>query len=388
MQSQYRGCWLDKTAGTAPGAVRGQGRAWAWGAMVCLAWSLAGCGPGSQPAAGPGAPAPADVAAGASAPALDGLDAQDLRSRAAQALREQRIHTPAGDSAVEYYLALRERAPAEAGVKAALAELQPYVVIAAEQALGDGQAAESQRLLDLLARMDPQAPALPRLREGLRTAAAEREQRERTEAERIEAERLAAERLAAERAAAARVLAAQAARPGAGSEAPRPAPAEAGGTQARSAPASASAPSAGQAVSPEAPSRPAASPATSPAATVAAPSVAAPPSPAPAAGPARSIAPAAAPARSPARVAAPRLVADATPRYPRTALSRRIEGRVEIAFSVLPDGSTGAAQVVSSEPAGVFDEAALAAVGRLRFEASGQAHSMRRTLNFKLPSAR
>nr|WP_255610954.1 TonB family protein [Lysobacter sp. ESA13C] len=82
----------------------------------------------------------------------------------------------------------------------------------------------------------------------------------------------------------------------------------------------------------------------------------------------------------------PRLLADASPRYPLPALNRKIEGSVEISFTILPDGRVGAPRLVSSEPAGVFDAAALAAVARLRFEASGQSHTARRTLNFRLPS--
>ncbi|MGJ7904244.1 TonB family protein, partial [Lysobacter sp. 1R34A] len=84
--------------------------------------------------------------------------------------------------------------------------------------------------------------------------------------------------------------------------------------------------------------------------------------------------------------AMPRLVADASPRYPLPALNRKIEGSVEVSFTILPDGRVGAPRLVSSEPAGVFDAAALAAVARLRFEASGQSHAARRTLNFRLPS--
>lgn len=347
-------------AGQGPGARRRNG-AWGWqdaAAGVALGLGLAilsGCGSG-QPAASESAaaaPAAAQDAADRAAPlppALDELDAGGLRDRAARALREQRIHTPAGDSAVDYYLALREKTPGHADVAAALTELQPYVVIAGEQALADGDLAESRRLTDLLARMDPQAPALPRLREGLRSAQGEHERRAREDAE----------RLAGERAEAATLARAQAAQRTAAANAALKAQANASAAAADEAAARASTPPA-----------PVPHPAAASAASAA---------PAPAAAAAATPA-----APKPAAKIAPRLIADASPRYPSVAITRKLEGSVEVAFTIQPDGSTGAARVLSSQPAGVFDEAALSAVARLRFEASGQSHPARRTLNFKLP---
>lgn len=322
--------------------------AWARAAGSCL-WlalclGLTACG----------AAAPADPPHAAAAQAdgevlpepLVELDGEGLRARAAQALREQRIHTPAGDSAVDYYLALRDKEPGQIDVISALGELQPYVVIAGEQALLDDDLAESQRLLRLLERMDPQAPALPRLREGLRTATAARERKAREETQRLLAER------------ADTALATPATRP---------------------LPAAASAAIKADAVASALAADEAAARASTPAAPVASvASMATPPASPPVAGAANL-------ASAPAR-AMPRLIADASPRYPLPALNRKIEGSVEISFTILPDGRTGAARLVSSEPAGVFDDAALAAVARLRFEPSGQSHAARRTLNFKLPS--
>jgi protein TonB len=317
------------------------------GASVGLSVLLAGCGSGESSKAQPAASAQAEAveAAAPLPPALTELDADGLRARAAQALREQRIHTPAGDSAVDYYLALRDKEAGQIDVISALSELQPYVVIAGEQALLDDDLAESKRLQDLLARMDPQAPALPRLREGLRAAGAARERKAREETERLMAERTDAS--------AARVLSAQRERTAAANTAMKAA-------------AAASAQAADEA----------AAQASTPAAPVPGPAVAAPP-PVAASAIARS---------APAAKPMPRLIADASPRYPLSALNRRIEGSVEISFTIQPDGHTSAPRLVSSQPAGVFDEAALAAVSRLRFEASGEAHTARRTLNFKLPS--
>ena len=271
-------------------------------------------------------------------PALASLDIERLRTLAAEALRSQRTYAPTGDNAVEYYLALRDKAPGEATVANALQELQPYVLIAAEQAMAGGELTEAQRLLDLLARVDAQAPALPRLRAGLDAAHAAQTQRLAD----LQAED---QRLAQQRAAAL----ANAAKPAA---------------PASIAPASAP---------------PAASVAPAP------PPVAAVPAPAPVE-PIAIAAPPPAPRRDEAAARPlPRLISDSAPRYPLSALNRRIEGSVQIAFVIQPDGSVTAVRLLSSTPPGVFDEAALAAVSRWRFEAGGQRVPTSRTLSFRLP---
>ncbi|MGO1070574.1 TonB family protein [Lysobacter sp. CA199] len=313
------------------------------GAGLCVVLSACGSADPAAARSDAAAAAPAATMHDPLPPALEELDVGGLRSRAAQALREQRIHTPAGDSAVDYYLALRDKEPGQIDVINALSELQPYVVIAGEQALLDDDLGESERLQRLLARMDPQAPALPRLREGLRAAQAARERKAREETQRLIVERTDTAALRASTVQRERTAAANA---------------------AIKAEAAASAIAADEAAAK------AETPATSGAAPVAEPAAPTPTATA---------------RNAPARPT-PRLIADASPRYPLSALNRRIEGRVEISFTILPDGRTGAARLVASEPAGVFDEAALAAVARLRFEASGEAHTARRTLNFKLPS--
>jgi len=56
-------------------------------------------------------------------------------------------------------------------------------------------------------------------------------------------------------------------------------------------------------------------------------------------------------------------VAMPEPTYPRGALRNRVEGWVEVEFTVTERGSTRDLQVVASEPQGVFDAATVAAVG-------------------------
>ncbi|SFK51768.1 energy transducer TonB [Lysobacter sp. cf310] len=302
-------------------------------AAVAALACLAACG---------GAQAPQSVQASSSLdavptrPALANLDAQRLRMLAAQALRGQRMYAPAGDNAVEYYLALRDKQPGDAIVANALQELQPYVLIAGEQALAGGELNEAQRMLDLLARVDAQAPALPRLRESLLAArAAQVEQSQRLDAQQAEQLRLAQQRALANAAKPAAPIAA----------APAPATIAA----------------------PPAPAPAAASPAPLPESAAIAP-----PPPAP-----RNAAPVSRPL--------PRLISDSAPRYPLSALNRRIEGSVQIAFVIQPDGSVTAVRLLSSTPPGVFDEAALAAVSRWRFEAGGERVPTSRTLSFRLP---
>src|SRR5690606_12249087 len=110
----------------------------------------------AAPAAQPPAPA---VAA-----SVQAMGADQLREAATQALRENRMYAPAGDNAMEYYLALRDKLPDDPAVASALTDLMPYTVIAAELAVSREQFDEAQRLVALLEKADPPAPAPPRSR--------------------------------------------------------------------------------------------------------------------------------------------------------------------------------------------------------------------------------
>lgn len=57
-----------------------------------------------------------------------------------------------------------------------------------------------------------------------------------------------------------------------------------------------------------------------------------------------------------------------TPEYPDAARTQGTEGFVVVAFSVNTDGSIDNVRIVESTPPGVFDEVALDAAARLRFE--------------------
>ncbi|WP_220396280.1 energy transducer TonB [Arenimonas terrae] len=297
-------------------------------AIACMSAVLVACSSPPEPAA-----APAPVAADAGAPVRQ--DESGLRQAAAAALDEQRIYTPAGDSAIEHYLALRRLQPGDAGVDTALLELLPYALIATEQAVGRGDLAEARRLVALIGQVDPQAPALSRLHDGIAAAEAEADRRIVAAAEAAKRDEL---------------LAAQAA-----------VRAE---EQVRSRPDVAPAP-----------------PTAAPSSAVVAPAVtrAAPEMPA-----AVGQAPAPAPGAAQPVVRVPRLLDAPSPRYPLSALRRKIEGSVTVEFTAQPDGSVSSPRVLTADPAGLFDEAALAAASRWRFERLPAAVTTARIVQFRL----
>jgi protein TonB len=59
------------------------------------------------------------------------------------------------------------------------------------------------------------------------------------------------------------------------------------------------------------------------------------------------------------------------PTYPRNALTRRVAGWVEVAFTVDTSGRTRDVRVINADPPGIFEKAALAAVNRWRFDPAG-----------------
>lgn len=294
------------------------------GAALCLA----ACGDAARPAEVEGSASPADGMAGAGVVAA----VTAPYARAERALAAGRILAPAGDNAIEHYLDACAQPSERVRARAALAELQPYVLIAAEQAIARGDGREAARLQALIARIDPGAPALPRLRAGLDALVRAQEARDADGG----AASMPSSAAGASAAAVERIVATAA-------------------TESETSPARA----------PEPP--PAAAPAT---AIVQAPP---PPSmPAP-------------PASRGVEARAPRLLQDAQPRYPLPALRARIEGEAQVAFTIQPDGSVRNARLLSSTPPGMFEASALAVAQRWRFEATGRAHYSRRTVHFRLP---
>lgn len=290
--------------------------------------------------------------------ALERADADELRVLARQAMQAQRLFAPARDNAIEYYLRLRSREANDASAQAALVDLQPQLVIAVEQAIANASYPEARRMLQLLQQVDANAPALPRLQAtiaGAETAA--RDQALAVDAE-ARAKAVQAEldlRRQAQESAAKLAGEGAPARPDSNTAAPL-------NTASRPAPATAAPIS-------DAP-RPAAPQPQ-------------PPQPQPQPQPV-----AAAPAPTPAAVrsnAMPKLVRQIAPRYPSDAGPRNLAGKVGVAFTIDGDGNVESPRVTSSDLPRAFERAALQAVSRWKFEATGASHASSSTVQFDPP---
>lgn len=315
------------------------------GAPLFLILVIAACSkePAQPDAASPAANAPAAAKPVAPEQAVSSqvkaLNTDQLRESASNALRENRIYAPAGDNAMEYYLALREKQPDDPGVNSALTDLLPYTLIAAEQSIGREEFEEAQRLSAIIEKTNPNAPALPRLKQSIEAAQAAVAQRAVAKEEKVEQDKRLAEqqRLAqqaeeqkAKEAAAAAEVARQ-------QEAARIEAARKQATERAEAE----------------PAKPAATAAAKPAV----------PAPAP---------------------AAPvlRVVSAPAPRYPAEALRAGTAGEVLVEFTVATDGSVSSARVVRSNPSRVFDREALNATKRWKFEPISEPVTTRRTIGF------
>jgi len=310
------------------------------GVALAVACSAAACQP--MDTAEPAAETTSTAAGDAAAPPARGIAGDTARARAAAATRDGRMYTPAGDSAIDHWLAARTQSPDDAAVATAIIELQPYLLIACEDAIARGQFDEARRLLSLMSRSTPRAPALPRL--GRAIAAGE-----------AEAVALAAREAQMEEEAKARADA-------------DAAPGEARAAVTRE----------GALTTPtlSVPPTPTAPPQQVPRTEIAAGTTPSPKPPPP-------LPPAAAkPARA---TSAPALMRAAEPHYPMIAMHRGIEGSVEVAFTVQSDGSVANARVLSAQPRGVFERAALDAVARYRFESGTEPHQTMQTIHFRLP---
>lgn len=310
---------------------------------------LAAC---SKPAPEASAPAPASTAASTTAPPppavsaeVQAMGADQLREAAGKALDENRIYAPGGNNAVEYYLALRDKAPQDPAVASALTDLLPYTVIAAEQSLARENFIEAQRLVALIEKADAKAPALPRLKQSIAASQQAATQREldasksaEQQAKQAEEQRLAAQKTAAEQQAAQQQAAQQLATQRATEQARQQEAARAAPTNPPPAPAAATAPANN------------------------------PPAPQPA-----ETAPAA---------PALRAVSQPPPRYPADALRAGTSGEVLVEFTVGTDGSVTSARVVRSTPPRVFDREAVAAAKRWKFAPIAAPTTTRRTINF------
>ncbi|TBR12973.1 MAG: energy transducer TonB [Lysobacter sp.] len=330
---------------------------------VAMGLVLAGCGKDEAPAtANPQAAKPAATPQTVISEKVSALAPDALRAAATKAYNENRLYAPAGDNAIEYYLALRDKVPGDAAVSSALVDLLPMAVIATEQSVARDDFTEAQRLSALIGKADPSHPALARLKGAIaaqQQAAAQRAVQQQLSAEdqakkqvelekkRIEdqkkqqelaakqlatkevTDRAAADRAAADRAAADRAAADRAAADRAAAD--RAAAAQ---RQAAERPAATTTPA-----------RPAAAAAGSGSSEL-------------------------------------RALSTPAPEFPPEALRAAQSGEVQVEFTVSPDGSVSAARVVRANPPRVFDRAAVNAVKRWRFAPVDAPVTARRTIAF------
>ena len=310
------------------------------------------------PAAGQVAPVPTPESVVSAS--VNAMNPDQLRSEASKAYDENRLYAPAGSNAMEYYLALRDKLPADAGASSALTDLLPMTVIATEQGITREDFAEAKRLAALIEKADAQHPALARLKTAItsgETAAQQRAETQKLTAEE-EAKRQAdlirqreedqrrQQEQARQQAAAATATPAQPAAQtaAAAAEAERLRVAEAERQRAAAAAAEQQRQAAAAAQTAAQPARPAASTELRP-------------------------------------------ISQPAPRYPQAAQRAGATGSVQVEFTVTRDGSVDNVRVVSSDAPRQYqrelEREATAAVKRWRFQPVAEATTTRRTISFQ-----
>jgi len=318
-------------------------------AVLAVSLVLAACGkdqPAEQ-AQTTAATAPAPTPETAVSSAVTAMTADQLREAASKAYSENRLYAPTGDNAVEYYLALRDKSPADAAAASALTDLLPMTVIAIEQSVNRDDFSEAKRLSALLEKADAQHPALARLKASIAAQEATAAQRAQAltaeeEAKRqkeLEDKRLADQKKQQEEAA--KKLATRQAAEKASSD-------KASEDKATADRAAADRRAAEQAAADRraAEQRTAATAAAAPSAT--------------------DLRPISMPA----------------PKFPPEALRAGTSGSVLVEYTVGTDGTVTAARVVRSRPARIFDREAVEAVRKWRFQPVAAPVTTRREISF------
>ena len=326
---------------------------------VAVACALGACKKDEAAAeAGPAAAqqAPAPTPESVVSATVSAMGADQLRSEASKAYGENRLYAPAGNNAMEFYLALRDKAPADAGASSALTDLLPMTVIATEQGIAREDFVEAKRLAALIEKADAQHPALSRLKASIASS-------ETAALKRVEDQKLTAEEEAKRKADQLKKREEDQRRQ---QEQQRQQVQQQEQTQREAAQREAAQREAAQReeAQREAAQREAAQR-----------QQAAAPTPAPAA----------------ARPAAPstelRPISHPGPKYPPAAQRAGATATVQVEYTVGTDGSITSARVVSSDATRQFqrdfEREALNAVKRWRFQPIGQATTSRRTISFE-----
>jgi protein TonB len=267
------------------------------------------------------APAPVNVGA---------MSLNELLAEARKAMNEQRMLTPAGNNAFEFYLRVLEKQPGNQVAVDALRETFPFGANSAEQAINQRDFGEAQRQIDLLAKADPANYTLTILRSKLdaqrklqdreQQLASDKERQQQQAAQKAVTDKAEADRLAAEQQKASLAEQQRAAQTRAAQQAEA-----ARQQQQQAAPQTASA----------APSEGGGGSGTH----------------------------------------GPVLIKGGQPRYPTAAMRSAQEGWVEVSFTISPTGDVGNVKVLDAQPRHVFDRAAVDAVTRWKYEPAMQAGS-------------
>ena len=259
---------------------------------------------------------------------------KDLRAKARQAVIEQRWYKPTGNSALEYYLALKRKlATPDESVDTALADILPYAVIGMDQAIANFDDREALRLEGLIRMADPGAPALARVKSDLEKMKIRQAQ--------AETDKASADELAAENEAKAKDDAAKAKE-----DAAKKAKDEAAKAEQTSAAPVAAAPA--------------------PVVQAPAPVVQAP----------------APVVQAPAAKAAVTPLQTPQPDYPREALMAGTKGEVVAEISINGAGEVTGVRIISASPRGVFEKSVISTVRRWKYQGNGENTTVRRTFVF------
>ena len=258
---------------------------------------------------------------------VEALSLNDLLAEARKAMNQQRVISPAGNNAFEFYLKVLQKQPGNQTAADALRETFPFAASNVEQVINQRDFNEAEREIDLLAKVDPTNYTLIILRSKLDAQRKTLDEEQQKQLDQQRQADLAAQKAAADKAAAAQAQAAE---------------------QKAAADKAAAAQAALVAQQERAKEEQAAKAKTTTTQTA-------------------SENTAATGAGTSEATHEPIPVSIIRPRYPPTALRNGQEGWVDVQYTVNTDGSVTNISVVSAEPRHVFDSAAIDALRRAKF---------------------
>lgn len=292
---------------------------------------------------------------------IDQLSVEQLLKEASNAFREGRREAPAGKNALEYYIKALEKDPQNKTAKNALLEIFPLATDSVGKVINNGQLDEANRLIDLLAKSDPNNYTLTILRSKLQV---KKKQLDREEAQ---AAALAATTPAT-------------AAPHTTTSTDTTPVTNPSHTEPNAQPPTTTA-TVGNTAAPTpnlTPPKPIATASTTSPAATTSETITPPP-------------PANKPQTTTGETHEVQVVRTTPPEYPRDAVRKRQQGWVEVAFTVTADGQIADVQIINSDPPKVFDREAIRAVQRWTFKPKMQngvavPGRVQRRLEFKLDS--